>query len=44
MIIRDNFGKEHICELQSRSHRNPHPIELVLYALGLLVALSRTDC
>ncbi len=42
MIIRENYGEEHIRELQNNSHKDPQLIERALYALGLLEALSQT--
>jgi predicted nucleotidyltransferase component of viral defense system len=42
MIIRENYEKEHIRELQEKSHRDPQLIERALYALGLLEALVQT--
>ena len=42
MIIRENYGEEHIRELQSACHRDPQLIERALYALGLLEALAQT--
>ena len=40
MIIRENYGEEHIRELQTKSRRNPQLIERALYALGLLEATN----
>ncbi len=42
MIIRENYGEEHIRELQSKSRKDPQLIERALYALGLLEALAKT--
>ena len=42
MIIRENYGEEHIRELQRKSRKDPQLIERALYALGLLEALSKT--
>ena len=42
MIIRENYGEEHIRELQAKSRRDPQLIERALYALGLLEALTQT--
>lgn len=42
MIVRDNFGEEHIREIQSKSRKDPQLIERALYALGLLEALAQT--
>ena len=43
MIIRENYGEEHIRELQVKSRKDPQLIERALYALGLLEALAQTD-
>ena len=42
MIIRENYGEEHIRELQGKSRKDPQLIERALYALGLLEALTQT--
>lgn len=42
MIIRENFGEEHIRELQGKSRMDPQLIERALYALGLLESLAQT--
>ena len=42
MIVRENYGEDHIRELQSESHKDPQLIERALYALGLLEALTQT--
>lgn len=42
MITPDNYGEEHIRELQQISRRDPQLIERALYALGLLEALAQT--
>ena len=42
MIIQDNYGEEHIRELQRTSRKDPQLIERALYALGLLEALTQT--
>ena len=42
MIIRENFGEEHIRELQSKNRKDPQLIERALYALGLVEALAQT--
>lgn len=42
MIIRENYGEEHIRELQNISRKDPQLIERALYALGLLEALTQT--
>ena len=42
MIIRENYGEDHIRELQSKSRKDPQLIERALYALGLLEALAQT--
>lgn len=42
MIIKENYGEEHIRELQSKSHKDPQLIERALYALGLLEVLTQT--
>lgn len=42
MITKDNFGEDHIREIQKRSHRDPQLIERMLYAFGLLEALAQT--
>lgn len=39
MISRNNYGEEHIQELQLKSRKDPQLIERALYALGLLEAL-----
>jgi len=40
MIKRETFEETHIKELQQMSRRDPQLIERLLYALGLLEALS----
>ena len=42
MIIRENFGEEHIRKLQMENHKDPLLIERALYALGLLEVLTKT--
>ena len=42
MIIQDNYGEEHVRELQRTSRKDPQLIERALYALGLLEALTQT--
>ena len=42
MISRENYGKEHIRELQQMSRKDPQLIERALYAMGLLEALQQT--
>ena len=42
MIIRDNYGEDHIKCLMDKSHKDPQLIERALYALGLLEALAQT--
>ena len=42
MIIKENYGPQHIQELQKQSHKDPQLIERALYALGLLEALAQT--
>lgn len=42
MIIRENYGGEHIRQLQDQSHKDPQLIERALYAMGLLEALAQT--
>ena len=39
MITKENFGEEHIRQLQNDNHRDPLLIERTLYAFGLLEAL-----
>ena len=41
MISKASFEKEHIRELQTKSHRDPILIERVIYAFGLLEALVK---
>lgn len=42
MIIKENYGEEHIRQLQMQSRKDPQLIERALYALGLLEALKQT--
>lgn len=42
MITRENYGEEHIRQLQQKSRKDPQFIERALYALGLLEALKQT--
>lgn len=42
MIIRENYGEEHIRELQQKSRKDPQLIERAIYALGVLEALAQT--
>ena len=42
MITKDNYGEEHIRQLQIQSRKDPQLIERALYALGLLEALRQT--
>lgn len=42
MIIKETYEKEHICQLQNKSHKDPLLIERALYAMGLLEALAQT--
>lgn len=42
MIIKENYGEEHIRQLQIHSRKDPQLIERALYALGLLEALEQT--
>lgn len=42
MITRENYGEEHIRQLQLQSRKDPQLIERALYALGLLEALKQT--
>lgn len=41
MLTKENFSKEHITELQRESGSDPALLERVLYAFGLLEAISR---
>lgn len=41
MIIKENYGEEHIRQLQMQSRKDPQLIERALYALGLLEALKQ---
>ena len=43
MISKASFEKEHIKELQMKSHRDPILIERVIYAFGLLEALVKVN-
>ena len=42
MISKDNYGEDHIKQLQLKSRKDPQLIERALYALGLLEALRLT--
>ena len=42
MIIKENYGEEHVRQLQIQSRKDPQLIERALYALGLLEALEQT--
>lgn len=42
MILKENFTKEHISELQRKSRRDPALLERTVYAFGLLEALVKT--
>lgn len=42
MIIKENYGEEHIRQLQTQSRKDPQLIERALYALGLLETLKQT--
>ena len=41
MLLKENFTKEHIRELQETSHRDPVLLERAVYAFGLLEALVK---
>lgn len=41
MLLKENFGEEHIRELQKNSKRDPVLLERAVYAFGLLEALAR---
>lgn len=43
MIIRDNYGPEHIRMLRTKYNKDPGLLERVLYAFGLLEAIARVD-
>lgn len=43
MISKDNYGEDHIKQLQLKSRKDPQLIERALYALGLLEALRLTE-
>ena len=42
MLLQENFGEEHIRELQGISHRDPVLLERAVYAFGLLEALKHS--
>lgn len=41
MLTKENFSEKHIMELRAENKRDPGLIERVIYALGLLEAISR---
>jgi len=43
MLSRNNFKLEHIKKLQAETKRDPSLLERVIYAFGLLEALSRAE-
>ena len=43
MLTRENYSREHILELQKDSGNDPTLLERVLYAFGLLEAISRVN-